>query len=379
MRPLRSAAGPISGRASGWRGTRCSDAARWRCVTHPEGSLPGVRAGHASPVAVPSRRLASHLSVVVPLYNEDDNVPELHRRLTGVLNGRGIPHVLYFVNDGSRDGTLERLRSLASSDRRVRVLSFSRNFGHQMSISAGLAHADGDAVVVMDADLQDPPEIIPDMLDRWAEGYDVVYAVRRKRKEGALKRAAYALFYRVLRRISNVEIPLDSGDFSLLDARVVGLLRSFPERNRFVRGLRSWVGFRQTELAYERMPRRAGEPKYRIRHLMKLALDGFFAFSTVPLQLSTWLGFLAAGLGFLYLVYALASRFLYQNPAGWTSLAAIILFLGGTQLILLGVLGEYVGRIYEEVKQRPLYIVDEAIGFPEGMAGAVARPGREGP
>ena len=333
----------------------------------------------ALPAAGPRRRLTSHLSVVVPLYNEEENVVELHRRLTGILNGRGIPHVLYFVNDGSRDGTLERLRKLASTDGRVRVLSFSRNFGHQMSISAGLAHADGDAVVVMDADLQDPPEMIPDMLDGWAEGYDVVYAVRRKRKEGTLKRAAYALFSRVLRRISNVEMPLDSGDFSLLDARVVGLLRSFPERNRFVRGLRSWVGFRQTELAYERMPRRAGEPKYRIRHLVKLALDGFFAFSTVPLQLSTWLGFLAAGLGFLYLLYALASRFLYQNPAGWTSLVAIVLFLGGTQLILLGVLGEYVGRIYEEVKLRPLYIVDEAIGFPEGAHGAVTRLGGKSP
>ncbi len=320
----------------------------------------------------PARRLASHLSVVVPFYNEEENVSELYRRLTDTLNGRGIPYVLYCVNDGSRDGTLDRLRALAASDRRVRVLSFSRNFGHQISISAGLAHADGDAAVVMDSDLQDPPEIVPDLLARWAEGYDVVCAVRRKRKEGPLKRAAYALFYRLLRRISNVEMPLDSGDFSLLDARVVGHLRSLPERNRFVRGLRSWVGFRQTELEYERMERRAGEPKYRVRHLMKLALDGLFAFSTVPLQISTWLGFLAAGLGFLYLAFALVSHILYQTPAGWTSLAAIVLFLGGTQLVMLGVLGEYVGRIYEEVKQRPLYIVEEAIGFPDAVPQAAA-------
>jgi len=345
----------------------------------PDGSLSDGVPEKARPAAGPRRRVSSHLSVVVPLYNEEENVPELHRRLSATLNGRGIPHLLWFVNDGSRDRTLERLRDLALADRRVRVLSFSRNFGHQISISAGLNHADGDAVVVMDADLQDPPEMIPDLLERWADGYDVVYAVRRKRKEGALKRMAYTLFYRVLRRISNVEMPLDSGDFSLLDARVVALLRTFPERNRFVRGLRSWVGFRQTEVAYERMPRRAGEPKYRVRHLMKLALDGFFAFSTVPLQLSTYLGFLAAGLGFLYLLYALVSRFLYQLPAGWTSLAAIILFLGGTQLILLGVLGEYVGRIYEEVKQRPLYIVDETIGFREEARGSVARLGGEGP
>lgn len=348
-------------------------------MTHPHEQRPDGGPEQGRPAAGPRRRLSSHLSVVVPLYNEEENVTELHRRLSATLNGRGIPHALLFVNDGSRDGTLERLRGLARADRRVRVLSFSRNFGHQISISAGLNHADGDAVVVMDADLQDPPEMIPDLLDRWAEGYDVVYAVRRKRKEGLLKRAAYSLFYRLLRRISNVEMPLDSGDFSLLDARVVGLLRAFPERNRFVRGLRSWVGFRQIEVTYERMPRRAGEPKYRIRHLMKLALDGFFAFSTVPLQLSTWLGFLAAGLGFLYLLYALATRFLYQNPAGWTSLAAIILFLGGTQLVLLGVLGEYVGRIYEEVKQRPLYIVEEAIGFPEEARGPVARLGGDVP
>jgi len=321
----------------------------------------------------PPRRLASHLSVVVPFFNEAENVGELYRRLTETLNGRNIPYILYFINDGSRDGTLDRLRGLAASDRRVRVLSFSRNFGHQISISAGLAHADGDAAVVMDSDLQDPPEVIPDLLAAWSEGHDVVCAVRRGRKEGPLKRAAYALFYRILRRLSNVEMPLDAGDFSLLDARVVGHLRSLPERNRFVRGLRSWVGFRHTEVEYERMERRAGQPKYRVRHLMKLALDGFFAFSTVPLQISTWLGFLAAGLGCLYLVFALVSRVLYQVPAGWTSLAAIVLFLGGTQLILLGVLGEYVGRIYEEVKQRPLYIVEEAIGFPDAAPQAVSR------
>jgi glycosyltransferase involved in cell wall biosynthesis len=320
----------------------------------------------------PQRRLASHLSVVVPFYNEEENVAELYRRLTETLNGHGIPYVLYCINDGSRDGTLDRLRALAASDRRVRVLSFSRNFGHQISISAGLAHADGDAAVVMDSDLQDPPEVIPDLMARWSEGYDVVCAVRRRRKEGPLKRASYAIFYRLLRRISNVDIPLDSGDFSLLDARVVGHLRSLPERNRFVRGLRSWVGFRRTELEYERMERRAGEPKYRVRHLMKLALDGFFAFSTVPLQVSTWIGFMAAGLGFLYLLFAVVSHLLYRTPAGWTSLAAIVLFLGGTQLILLGVLGEYVGRIYEEVKQRPLYIVEEAIGFPHPAPQSVA-------
>jgi dolichol-phosphate mannosyltransferase len=312
------------------------------------------------------RFISSHLTVVIPLYNEETNLPELLRRVRAALDGAGIPYRLLFVNDGSRDGTLRLLKSLAAGDDRIRVLSFSRNFGHQISISAGIAHADGDAAVVMDGDLQDPPEVIPDMLLRWSEGYDVVYAVRKKRKEGVLKRAGYSLFYRLLRTISSVEIPLDSGDFSLMDSRVVNLLRSFPERNRFLRGLRSWVGFRQTEWTYERMARHSGRPKYRTRHLLKLAMDGFFAFSTVPLQLATYLGFLAAGLGFLYLIYALASRFLYNNPAGWTSLAAIVLFLGGTQLLILGILGEYLGRVYEEVKQRPLYILDERIGFPDG-------------
>ncbi len=320
----------------------------------------GPAAGAGAP-----RRLASHLTVVVPVFNEEANLPELSRRVRETLEAGGIPYRLLFVNDGSRDGTLASVRALAASDPRIRALSFSRNFGHQVSISAGIAHADGDAVVVMDGDLQDPPEVIPELLRKWGEGYDVVYAVRRKRKEGILKRAAYALFYRLLRRISSVEIPLDSGDFSLMDARVAALLRSFPERNRFLRGLRSWVGFRQTECVYERMPRHSGHPKYRARHLLKLALDGFFAFSTVPLHLATYLGFLAAGLGFLYLLFALASRFLYNNPAGWTSLAAIVLFLGGTQLMILGILGEYLGRVYEEVKQRPLYILDETIGFPE--------------
>jgi len=321
-------------------------------------AVPGTGGG-------PGRALISHLTVVIPVYNEEANLPELSRRVREALEAHGIPYRLLFVNDGSRDGTLKFLRALAASDPRIRVLSFSRNFGHQISISAGIAHADGDAVVVMDGDLQDPPEVIPDLLRKWSEGYEVVYAVRKKRKEGVLKRAAYAIFYRMLRRISSVEIPLDSGDFSLMDARVVALLRSFPERNRFLRGLRTWVGFRQTEWAYERMARHSGEPKYRARHLLKLALDGFFAFSTLPLQLATYLGFLAAGLGFLYLLYALATRLLYHNPAGWTSLAAIILFLGGTQLLILGILGEYLGRVYEEVKQRPLYILEEKIGFPE--------------
>jgi glycosyltransferase involved in cell wall biosynthesis len=319
----------------------------------------------ARPRVDATRSLESHLTVVIPLYNEEANLPELHRRVRETLEGRGIAYRLLFVNDGSRDGTLDLLRRLASSDSRIRVLSLSRNFGHQISISAGIAHADGDVVVVMDGDLQDPPEVIPDLLGKWSEGFDVVYAVRRKRKEGIVKRAAYSVFYRLLRAVSSVEIPLDSGDFSLMDARVVELLRSFPERSRFVRGLRSWVGFRQTEWAYERMARHSGEPKYRARQLLKLGMDGVFGFSVLPLQLATYLGFLAAALGFLYLLYALASRFVYNNPAGWTSLAAIILFLGGTQLLILGILGEYLGRVYEEVKQRPLYVLDERIGFPD--------------
>jgi dolichol-phosphate mannosyltransferase len=321
-------------------------------------------AGSARAPGAP-RTLTTHLCIVIPVYNEEGNLARLHEEIRKTLESRAIPYRILFVNDGSRDGSLPFLRALAAGDARVRVLSFSRNFGHQMAISAGLAHADGDALVVMDADLQDPPEVIPALLDQWAQGFEVVYAVRTQRKEGMAKRGAYALFYRLLQRISSVPIPLDAGDFALMDRKVVQLLNSFPERNRFVRGLRSWIGFPQTRVTYERMARHAGEPKYRTRHLLKLALDGFFAFSSVPLQLATYLGFVAAGLGFLYLLYALATRFLYGNPAGWTSLAAIVLFLGGTQLIILGILGGYVGRVYEEVKRRPLYILEEVIGFPE--------------
>ena len=321
----------------------------------------------AEPSAAPglARSLSTHLDVIVPIYNESANLEELWSRLSRVFEERGIPFRLIFVNDGSRDDSLDHLRRLAASDPRARVLSFSRNFGHQKAVSAGLEHADGDAVVVMDADLQDPPEVVPDLLAKWSAGFDVVYAVRTRRKENAAKRASYAIFYRILRRISDVQIPLDSGDFALMDRKVVRTINSLPERNRFLRGLRSWVGFRQTELVYERMQRHAGEPKYRTRHLMKLALDGFFGFSTVPLQLATYVGFIAAGLGLLYLLYALASRFLHGTPAGWTSLAAIVLFMGGTQLIILGILGGYVGRVYEEVRRRPLYVLDEKIGFPE--------------
>ena len=321
----------------------------------------------ADPSVAPGleRVLSTHLNVIIPIYNEAANLDELYRRLGRVFEQSGIPFRLTFVNDGSRDESLQLLRRLADSDPRVRVLSFSRNFGHQKAVSAGLEHADGDAVVVMDADLQDPPEVVPDLLGKWSAGFDVVYAVRTRRKEGAVKRASYAIFYRILRGISDVQIPLDAGDFALMDRKVVGVINSLPERNRFLRGLRSWVGFRQAELVYERMQRHAGEPKYRTRHLIKLALDGFFGFSTVPLQLATYLGFIAAGLGLLYFLYAVAMRFIHGTPAGWTSLAAIILFMGGTQLILLGILGGYVGRVYEEVRRRPLYILDEKIGFPE--------------
>jgi len=315
-------------------------------------------------------------SVVVPVYNEQQTLPELLSRLGAVMRPLG-DYELIFVDDGSTDGTLEILRRSVSSDPRVRVLSFSRNFGHQTAITAGLHRAGGRAVVVMDGDLQDPPEVIPEMARKWKEGFEVVYAVRRTRKGNPLKRAAYAVFYRLLARLSDIKIPLDAGDFGLMDRRVVDQINAMPERTRFVRGLRSWVGFRQAPVVYDRQERFAGRPKYTLRKLVKLGLDGMFSFSAVPLRAATALGFVVSILALLYILKILYWYFFYPPEEvarlkGWATTVTAILFLGGVQLIAIGVLGEYMGRIYEEVKQRPHYIFKEEIGFdgPEGKSRA---------
>ena len=302
------------------------------------------------------------LSIVVPVFNETAVFPELLRRVTAVLDLLKLPSSeVIFVDDGSRDNTLDQVRAAASRDPRVKYLSFSRNFGHQVAVSAGIEHALGARVVVMDGDLQDPPELIPDLMARHAEGWEVVYAVRKNRKEGPVLKACYALFYRLMERISDIEIPLDTGDFCLMDRRVADVLRRMPERNRFVRGIRAWAGFRQTALAYDRDKRFAGKAKYSLGRLVRLALDGVTSFSDFPLRLSGYLGFAIAGLSVLGLAYSVISKLFFNStPQGWTSLTIAIFFIGGVQLLMLSVVGHYVSRIYTEVRQRPLYVLKDS-------------------
>ncbi|MGE3821349.1 MAG: glycosyltransferase family 2 protein [Isosphaeraceae bacterium] len=300
------------------------------------------------------------ISVVAPLHNEEENLDELHRRLRETLDALGLGFELLLVNDGSVDGTARRLDALAESDPSVLPLHLSRNFGHQAAVSAGLARAVGRVVVVMDGDLQDPPEVLPLFLERWREGYDVVYAIRTARKESLPKRAAYFLFYRALAAISDLDIPLDSGDFALMDRKVVDALNALPEQRRFVRGLRSFVGFRQTGLAYERSARGAGRPKYTFAGLVGLAVDGLISFSGYPLRLVTYLGLATSAVAAALLVWVLVDA-LYNHtaPRGWASTVLVVLFMGSVQLIGMGIIGEYIRLIFLEVKRRPSYIVDE--------------------
>ncbi len=303
-------------------------------------------------------------SVVLPVFNERENLSELQRRLGAVMADLGEPFEIIYVDDGSRDGSGDLLAAIQQNDDRVRVLRLSRNFGHQAAISAGLDHAAGDAIIVLDADLQDPPEVLPILLAQWRLGFDVVYAIRQERKENFLKRSAYKIFYRLLRQVANVEIPLDAGDFCVLDRRVADVLRKMPERNRFMRGIRSWIGFRQIGVPYKRAARFAGQPKYSLFKLLRLAFDGFFSFSYVPLRLASMFGLLVSFLGFLLSVWTVYKRFtLPEFPSGFATIVVGMMFLGGIQLIALGVIGEYVGRIFDEVKQRPLYIIVERLGF----------------
>jgi polyisoprenyl-phosphate glycosyltransferase len=304
-------------------------------------------------------------SIVIPVYNEAEVLPSLYDRLTRVMEGLVEPYEIIFVNDGSQDDSTPLLRDFQARDGRVKFLNFSRNFGHQIAITAGLDYSSGQAAVVMDADLQDPPEVIPRLIEQWRKGYDVVFAVRAKRQgEGLFKRATAAIFYRLFRRMTATEIPLDAGDFRLMSRRAVDTLQSIRERNRFIRGLAGWIGFRQTSVTFVRDVRQAGETKYPLKKMLRFALNGLLSFSLVPLQLASYLGFLISSIGFFYIAYAIGLKlFTDRVVLGWTSVMVAVLFLGGVQLISLGIIGEYIGRIYEEVKQRPLYIVDEAKGF----------------
>lgn len=310
------------------------------------------------------------ISIVIPIYNEEENLPALYTRLTNAAPSWGEDYEIVLVDDGSRDQSLAIMRNYAKQDAHVRVVRLSRNFGHQPAISAGIQVAKGDAIVIMDGDLQDPPEELYRFLDKWREGYEVVYAIRTKRKEGFLKKTAYKVFYRVLAWISDIEIPLDSGDFCVMDRKVVDtIVNEMPEQIRFVRGLRAYAGFRQIGITYERAERAAGEVKYTFKKLVQLALDGLFGFSSFPLRMATYLGFLIAIPSFLTGIFFIFHRligfkFLGHSPdetPGTATLAVGMYFLGGVILIILGILGEYIGRIYIEVKRRPFFVIHEII------------------
>ena len=303
------------------------------------------------------------VSIAIPAFNEADVLPELLERVGSLLDGLpGGPHELVIVDDGSSDDTLAILERASIRDDRILVVALARNFGHQPALTAALDHITGDVAVVMDADLQDAPEVVPIMLQHYREGYDVVYAQRASRPEGPLLRACYFLFYRILAALAEVQLPLDSGDFALLSRRVVLHLRRMPEHHRYLRGLRTWVGFRQLGLPVSRQPRASGSSKYGLLRLVKLATDGLFAFSTIPLRVASAIGGTAIVACSLFAVYAIYAKLvLDQSPKGFTALFVAITFLAGVQLLFLGVIGEYLGRVYEEVKGRPLYVVERLV------------------
>lgn len=302
------------------------------------------------------------ISVVVPVYNEEGTVAELHRRLTAALAPMGRYEIV-LVDDGSGDGTWRIARELAGSDPRVRLVRLSRNFGHQIALSAGLEHARGDAVISMDGDLQDPPELIADLVDRWRGGSDVVFAIRQQREgETWFKLATASAFYKLINRVSSVEIPEQAGDFRLLSRRALDALLAMPERARFLRGMSSWIGFEQASVPYARDARYAGETKYPLRRMLHFAADAVTSFSATPIRLVAALGFASVALCLLALAWTLYVRlFTDETVAGWTSVIVVVLFLGGVQLLSLGIIGQYVGRIFDEVKERPLYFVAEVV------------------
>ncbi len=305
-------------------------------------------------------------SVIFPVYNEEDNISVLYARTKKVLQDLGGSYEIVCVNDGSTDGTPLLLQALHEKDKAVKVINFSRNFGHQNAVTAGLKYARGRSVAILDSDMQDPPEVLPRFFAKLDEGYDVVFAVRTQRKENLLKRMSYSLFYRFLKKIAEIDIPLDSGDFCVMKRRVVDSINMLPERNRFIRGLRSWVGFKQTGLAYERSERRAGESKYTLEKMFKLAFDGIFSFSYVPLQVMFTVGTISLLLSVVGIILAVYFRFFttfYKQVPGFATTIILVMFVGGLQLFTLGLMGEYLRRIYDEIKNRPSFIVESTLGF----------------
>ena len=299
------------------------------------------------------------LTVIVPVYNEEPNLRALHARLSPTLERISPRHEILFVDDGSRDRSMEIVRELAAADARVKFVTLSRNFGHQIALSAGLDHARGDAVAIIDADLQDPPELLLEMHAKLRSGFQVVYAKRRSRKDrNVFKKIAYSVFYRLLARISQIDIPLDTGDFRIVDRKVVDALRRMPEQHKFLRGQVAWIGFDHAAVEYDRDARHAGEPGYTWRKLFLLAIDGITSFSDLPLRIATFAGLVVSAVAFLLIVYALVSYFYNdRTPQGWTSLMVSMLFIGGIQLLSIGIIGEYIGRLASDARRRPLYFV----------------------
>jgi glycosyltransferase involved in cell wall biosynthesis len=309
------------------------------------------------------------LSVVVPVYNEEVVVIESYKRLKNVMNSINEPYEIVFVNDGSRDKTVSILSEICEKDANTKLIDFSRNFGHQIAITAGMDYSQGDAIIVIDADLQDPPEVIPMMIEKWREGYDVVYGKRAKRKgESLFKKATAAVFYRFLRKMTDVDIPTDTGDFRLIDRKVCDALKKVHERNRFVRGIISWLGFRQTGVEFVREKRFAGETKYPLKKMIRFAFDAIASFSYKPLKVASYTGIIISFCSFVYLVVVILQKLLEPQTLiqGWASTLAVNLFFDGIMLIIVGIIGEYVGRIYDEVKGRPLYVVRETKNFESG-------------
>ncbi|MGB2598900.1 MAG: glycosyltransferase family 2 protein [Candidatus Omnitrophota bacterium] len=302
-------------------------------------------------------------SIVLPVYNEEETLPELFRRLDDTMKGLGEPYEVICIVDGSTDSSFEILERAAEKDPSYKVIKLSKNFGHQIAITAGLEASQGEAVIVLDADLQDPPEFIPDLAAKWKEGYDVVYAIRRKRPESFLRNLTIKTAYRIINRVSKINIPVDTGDFRLMSKRVVDSLKNIKERTRYLRGLSWWVGFKQIGIDYEREKRFAGKTKYSLWRLIKLALDGVTTFSYFPLQIAIYLGFFVSVLSVAMIVYLIIRKFMGLQIQGWISVMVSIFFFGGVQLFTFGIFGEYIGRIYEEVKQRPMYLVDRKINI----------------
>lgn len=305
-------------------------------------------------------------SLIIPIYNEQETISEMYRRVSAVMDRLDGETELVLINDGSRDKSLSMMRELHQRDRRVCYLSFARNFGHQIAVTAGLNFVRGQVIVILDADLQDPPELIPDMLEKWRQGYQVVYAQRTKRrKESWFKRSTAFFFYRLLKSLADVDIPTDTGDFCLMDRSVVDLLNQMPERNRYIRGLRSWVGFQQTAIQFERDPRFAGDVKYTFRKSLSLAVNSLVSFSRVPLRIASYVGLISAAFSIVMACLVLYWRLVQPDSpvTGFATIAIAVFFIGSVQLICIGILGEYIGRIYEEVKGRPLYTLAEVGGF----------------